>query len=109
MDAGAGQDAADSQAADPDVETRGGILPAEAIAALAQAGGIRAAAAFAPDQIQPASLDLRLGATAYRVRTSFLPGATRTVQACVERLSLHRIDLRPGAVLETGCVYIAEL
>ncbi|TXN57544.1 2'-deoxycytidine 5'-triphosphate deaminase, partial [Methylobacterium sp. WL18] len=39
MNAGAGQDAADSQAADPDVETRGGILPAEAIAALAQAGG----------------------------------------------------------------------
>ncbi|TXN04674.1 2'-deoxycytidine 5'-triphosphate deaminase [Methylobacterium sp. WL64] len=109
MNAGAGQDAADSQAADPGVEIRGGILPAEAIAALAQAGGIRTAAAFAPDQIQPASLDLRLGATAYRVRTSFLPGAARTVQACVDRLSLHTIDLRPGAVLETGCVYIAEL
>jgi len=109
MNAGAGMDAADSQAADSAVETRSGILPAEAIAALAQAGGIRAAEPFAGDQIQPASLDLRLGATAYRVRTSFLPGAARTVQACVERLSLHRIDLRPGAVLETGCVYIAEL
>ncbi|MDP4003213.1 2'-deoxycytidine 5'-triphosphate deaminase [Methylobacterium sp. NEAU K] len=104
MNAGAGM-----QDADPGAETRAGILPAQAIAALAEAGGIRAASAFASDQIQPASLDLRLGAKAYRVRTSFLPGATRTVQACVARLSLHAIDLRPGAVLETGCVYIAEL
>ncbi len=64
---------------------------------------------YAADQIQPASLDLRLGERAYRVRTSFLPGGSRTVGACVERLSLHAIDLRPGAVLETGCVYIAEL
>ncbi|TXM88368.1 2'-deoxycytidine 5'-triphosphate deaminase, partial [Methylobacterium sp. WL116] len=46
---------------------------------------------------------------AWRVRTSFLPGAARAVSACVERLAFHEIDLRPGAVLETGCVYIAEL
>ncbi len=104
MTAGAGTGAADSGP-----ESRGGILPAQAIAALAQAGGIRTARPFAADQIQPASIDLRLGDTAYRVRTSFLPGAVRTVQACVQRLSLHTIDLRPGAVLETGCVYIAEL
>ena len=44
------------------------------IAALAEAGGIRAHYPFAPGQIQPASLDLRLGAVAYRVRASFLPG-----------------------------------
>ncbi|GJE36273.1 2'-deoxycytidine 5'-triphosphate deaminase [Methylobacterium persicinum] len=88
---------------------RDGILPAQAIATLAQAGGICPATPFAADQIQPASLDLRLGARAYRVRTSFLPGASRTVDACVDHLSFHAIDLRPGAVLETGCVYIAEL
>ncbi|MBP1183220.1 2'-deoxycytidine 5'-triphosphate deaminase [Methylobacterium sp. PvR107] len=104
MNAGARRGAADSG-----VKGRAGILPAQAIAELAAAGGIRTARAFATDQIQPASLDLRLGDTAYRVRTSFLPGTSRTVQACVERLSLHAIDLRPGAVLETGCVYIAEL
>ncbi|MDP4024332.1 2'-deoxycytidine 5'-triphosphate deaminase [Methylobacterium sp. NEAU 140] len=90
-------------------DMRDGILPAQAIAALTGAGGIRPASAYAPDQIQPASLDLRLGDRAFRVRTSFLPGTTRTVQACVDRLSLHAIDLRPGAVLETGCVYIAAL
>ena len=88
---------------------RDGILPAQAIEALAASGGIRPRGVFAPDQIQPASLDLRLGAKAYRVRTSFLPGSSRTVRACVDRLSLHEVDLRPGAVLETGCVYIAEL
>ncbi len=88
---------------------REGILPAQAIAALTEAGGIRPSTPYAPDQIQPASLDLRLGERAYRVRTSFLPGASRTVGACVEGLSLHAVDLRPGAVLETGCVYIAEL
>ncbi len=104
MNAGAATGAAESSA-----DGRSGILPAQAIAALAQAGGIRTASPFAPDQIQPASLDLRLGAKAYRVRTSFLPGSGRTVQACVDRLSLHAVDLRPGAVLETGCVYIAEL
>ncbi|MCJ2007245.1 2'-deoxycytidine 5'-triphosphate deaminase [Methylobacterium sp. E-041] len=88
---------------------RDGILSGEGIAALARAGGILPASAFAADQIQPASLDLRLGARAWRVRTSFLPGAARAVSACVERLAFHEIDLRPGAVLETGCVYIAEL
>lgn len=86
-----------------------GILPAQAINALTRAGGILPATPFAPDQIQPASLDLRLGQRAYRVRTSFLPGASRSVETCVQHLSFHAIDLRPGAVLETGCVYIAEL
>ncbi|MGU3540920.1 2'-deoxycytidine 5'-triphosphate deaminase [Methylobacterium sp. A54F] len=85
-----------------------GILPAQAIAALTRDGAIRPDQPYAADQIQPASLDLRLGARAYRVRTSFLPGA-RPVSACLDMLALHAIDLRPGAVLETGCVYIAEL
>ena len=91
-------------------ETGGqGILPAQAIRALTEAGAIRPASPYAGDQIQPASLDLRLGDRAYRVRTSFLPGAQRSVATCAERYKLHEIDLRDGAVLETGCVYIAEL
>jgi dCTP deaminase len=87
----------------------GGILPAQAIAALTQAGAILPATPYASDQIQPASLDLRLGRRAYRVRTSFLPGSGRPVSACIDALSLHEIDLSDGAVLETGCVYIVEL
>ncbi|MCJ2081421.1 2'-deoxycytidine 5'-triphosphate deaminase [Methylobacterium sp. J-090] len=85
-----------------------GILAAKGIAALTEAGAIRPDSAYAPDQIQPASLDLRLGARVFRVRTSFLPGA-RTVQACIQAFVLHEMDLTQGAVLETGCVYIAEL
>src|ERR1700749_3918563 len=85
-----------------------GILPDRMIAALAKAGGILPAFDFAPDQIQPASLDLRLGDTAYRVRASFLPGHT-TVAERIDQLKLHEIALGDGAVLETGCVYIVPL
>src|ERR1051325_2501979 len=85
-----------------------GILPDRMIAALARGGGILPAYDFAPDQIQPASLDLRLGDTAYRVRASFLPGST-TVADRIEHLKLHEISLADGAVLETGCVYIVPL
>ena len=61
------------------------------------------------DQVQPASIDLRLGATAYRVRSSFLPGAGRTVSQCLDDMAMHRIDLQDGAVLEKSCVYIVPL
>ncbi|MBM3528100.1 MAG: 2'-deoxycytidine 5'-triphosphate deaminase [Alphaproteobacteria bacterium] len=86
-----------------------GILPDFQIAELAEAGGIRPVAPFAPDQIQPASLDLRLGNTAFRVRASFLPGPRTTVAKRIEELKLHAFPLAGGAVLETGCVYIVPL
>ena len=86
-----------------------GILPDHMIAALAKAGGIRPARDFATDQIQPASLDLRLGNVAYRVRASFLPGPRTTVVERIGELKLHEIALTEGAVLETGCVYIVPL
>src|SRR5215213_5959344 len=79
------------------------------IAALAKSGGIIPSYAFDPDQIQPASLDLRLGEVAYRVRASFLPGPATTVAERIEDLKLHEIALTDGAVLETGCVYIVPL
>jgi dCTP deaminase len=86
-----------------------GILPDHMIAALAEAGGIRSSTPFVDDQIQPASLDLRLGGIAYRVRASFLPGPQAKVEDRIRQLKLHEIDLRNGAVLETGCVYIVPL
>jgi len=86
-----------------------GILPDRLIAALADAGGIIATAEFADDQIQPASLDLRLGEVAYRVRASFLPGPDATVAERIDDLKLHEIALGDGAVLETNCVYIVPL
>ncbi len=61
------------------------------------------------DQVQPASIDLRLGAIAYRVRSSFLPGQNRTVRECLDDMAMHSIDLKDGAVLEKSCVYIVPL
>src|SRR5690349_5527500 len=85
-----------------------GILPDRMIAALAAGGAILSENKFVPDQVQPASLDLRLGEIAYRVRASFLPGRT-TVAQRIDGLKLHEISLGDGAVLETGCVYIVPL
>jgi dCTP deaminase len=71
---------------------------------------IGAGASFLDDQIQPASLDLRLGETAFRLRASFLPGAgARVIDRLDDQLVMHKIDLRPGAVLETGCVYLVQV
>jgi dCTP deaminase len=86
-----------------------GILPDRMIAALADDGGILCEYPFVPDQIQPASLDLRLGQIAYRVRASFLPGPGATVAQRIDELKLHEIVLTEGAVLETNCVYIVPL
>jgi dCTP deaminase len=86
-----------------------GILPDRMIAELAADGSIRAHYPFAPGQIQPASLDLRLGGIAYRVRASFLPGPGTTVAERLVELKLHEFSLSGGAVLETGCVYIVPL
>ena len=86
-----------------------GILPDRTIKALADAGGILPAYPFVPDQIQPASLDLRIGDVAYRVRASFLPGPRITVAKRIDQLKLHEFSLEHGAVLETGCVYIVPV
>lgn len=86
-----------------------GILPDRDIAALFSSGALASGRPLDADQIQPASLDLRLGEKAWRVRASFMPGRNATVGDKLARLKLHEIDLRGGAVLETGCVYIVPL
>ncbi|WP_297694633.1 2'-deoxycytidine 5'-triphosphate deaminase [Phenylobacterium sp.] len=88
---------------------RPGILPCQSIDALIAAGAIAADNPFEPDQVQPASLDLRLGARVWRVRASFLPGEGRKVAERIGEVAMHELDLVAGAVLERGCVYIAEL
>lgn len=85
-----------------------GILPDSHIEKLFADGALKTIKALDDDQIQPASLDLRLGEIAYRVRASFLPGKS-SVQEKLERFKLHEFDLTKGAVLETGCVYIVPL
>ena len=85
-----------------------GVLSDRLVHALIEEGAVALARPLAERQVQPASLDLRLGETAYRVRASFLPGEA-SVEEKLARYSLHEIDLRRGAVLETGCVYIVPL
>ncbi len=86
-----------------------GIQPDHTIRAFLESGIIGCDVAPVEGQVQPSSLDLRLGARAYRVRASFLPGPDRSMRERLSQLALHEIDLTRGAVLETGCVYIAEL
>ena len=86
-----------------------GILTDRMIAEMTAAGHILPSAPYADGQVQPASLDLRLGPIAYRVRASFLPGPGSTVERRIKDLHLHTIPLADGAVLETGCVYIVPL
>ena len=86
-----------------------GILPCQSIDDLIARGAIGSATPFDADQVQPASLDLRLGARCWRVRASFLPRLGRTVESRLADVAMHELDLTKGAVLERGCVYIAQL
>ena len=88
-----------------------GVLASQQIAQMIAEGAITTPddAPVAADQIQPASLDLRLSGVAYRIRASFLAGHGRAVAARLPDFEMHRIDLAEGAVLEKGCVYLVPL
>ncbi|MDJ0630261.1 MAG: 2'-deoxycytidine 5'-triphosphate deaminase [Rhodobacter sp.] len=86
-----------------------GVLPSQALRAMIARGEIAADPPIDTAQIQPASLDLRLGSTAYRVRASFLSGQGQNVSDRLDEFTMHRIDLSGGAVLEKGCVYVVPL
>ncbi len=88
---------------------KSGVLPIQEIEALIENGFVSMSPGPVKGQIQPASLDLRLGAKAYRIRASFLPGPGVTVKHRLSDLKLHEINLTDGAVLETGCVYVVPL
>src|SRR3972149_5547385 len=101
--------------ADPPAEAprsafaRTGILPSQAIRAMIAGGEIMAAPEIEANQIQPASLDLRLGKIAYRIPASFLPGPDAPGRDKLTQLKFHEIHLTKGAVLEAGCVYLVPL
>ena len=83
-----------------------GVLPSHELEHLIRSTKeIEALEPIEDSQIQPASLDLRLGAVAYRVRASFLPGKNATVAQRLSELAMHEMDLSRGGVLERGCVY----
>src|SRR5690349_8345301 len=70
-----------------------GILPAQDLFKAIENREIRAADDITDDQVQPASLDLRLDRKAYRVRASFLPGPNATVEDKLRTFSMHEMDI----------------
>jgi dCTP deaminase len=86
-----------------------GVLPNQEIEKLIEVGSITSDVPIDPEQIQPASLDLRVGGIAFRIRASFLPGSREKVENRLKSLKMHEIDLIDGAVLEKGCVYLVPL
>lgn len=95
--------------AEPEVPLRSGLLPTQLIEDLIETGRVSADQSILPEQIQPASLDLRLGAKAYRVRASFLPGNVATVSQRLNELTIDELDLTSSALMETGGVFIVPL
>jgi dCTP deaminase len=95
------------------VAAASGILPVQAIRRLIEADHLRPTCAdhpILPDQLQPASVDLRLGAGAWRVRASFLPGRDVPVGKRLSEIALHSFEFGEGGkVLEVGCVYVVPL
>ena len=88
-----------------------GVVVDNMLRQMVKNGGIAANCPIGDNQFQPASLDLRLGSFAYRLRASFLPGLGKSVRNVLESsdLVLHKVNLSDGAVLEIGCVYLAPL
>jgi len=93
----------------PNDRSIGEVLPSQDIRRLVSKGSIRGIETIIEEQIQPASLDLRLSSKAYRIRASFLPGRSASVEEKISEFAMHEIDLRNGAVLEKGCVYLIQL
>src|SRR5712671_5568409 len=87
---------------DPNSPFTTGILPSQKIQELIDVGYIKAPSPIPSAQIQPASMDLRLGPVAYRVRASFLPGKDSTVNKKLDEFLMHEIDLSKPSVLEKG-------
>jgi dCTP deaminase len=83
-----------------------GILPSQEIRELIHNRKIWALPAINDSQIQPASIDLRLGNVAYRVQASFLPSRTSTIKSKIDDMKLAEIDLTRPALLERGAVFV---
>ena len=77
-----------------------GVIPNQRLSDMIDRGEISATVPVTDAQVQPASLDLRLGDVAYRVRASFLAGQDAKVADRLGEFEMHRVDLTPGAVLK---------
>jgi dCTP deaminase len=104
-------DVAPHRSLDPELSHEAsGVLPSQALLAARQDWILSGDYMIHPDAIQPASIDLRLGESAWPLRCSFLPDASSTVEAKVRDVAFEeKIDLRDGAVLERDRPYLVPL
>jgi dCTP deaminase len=86
-----------------------GVLPSQLLSRAHDLGWIIAEAPLGPKQIQPASLDLRLGPIAHRLRCSFLPGKSTVAERLADFEMGSPIELNGGAILERGRPYLIPL
>ncbi|WBU61778.1 2'-deoxycytidine 5'-triphosphate deaminase [Paracoccus albus] len=86
-----------------------GVFPDSKLRELIGSGAIVGSQPITDAQVQPASLDLRLGKRAWRLRASFLPGKGARIDERLADFEMHSMDLSNGAVLEKGCVYLVPL
>ncbi|MEE2774382.1 MAG: 2'-deoxycytidine 5'-triphosphate deaminase [Pseudomonadota bacterium] len=86
-----------------------GVLPYQSIQTLVSKKHILSSTPIENSQIQPSSIDLRLGYRAWRLQASFLPGTNSTVGERLEDLAMHEIDLSQGCIFEKNCVYLVLL
>jgi dCTP deaminase len=85
-----------------------GILPSQIIQSLIDSSRIVSPLPIDKDQIQPASMDLRLGREAFQVSASFLPGNS-TIEKKINELLIRKISLDDSAVFEPRSVFIVPL
>ncbi|MBI3600204.1 MAG: 2'-deoxycytidine 5'-triphosphate deaminase [Nitrospinae bacterium] len=85
-----------------------GVIPVQQIKGLIEKGIIKSAYPITESQFQPASLDLRVGNTAYRIRSSFLPQRC-SVEERLKDLFMYEIDLSKNGILEKGNIYLIPL
>ena len=90
----------------------GGAVPSQQLERLVALGVIKTDVPLDTNQIQPASIDLRLGRKAYRVRSSFLPGRDRTVSDCLRSHRTHKVktnsEIDLGCGMRANCIARAE-
>ena len=85
-----------------------GVIPVQKLKSLIKNGAIRSGVPLRKDQFQPASLDLRIGKKAYRIRSSFLP-QKGSVRKKLKDLFMYEIDLSKNGILEKGNIYLIPL
>ncbi len=86
-----------------------GVFPSQLIRHYIERGRITATSPIQEEQIQPASLDVRLGNTAYEVSASVIPGRHNTVLEKLDSVDPVAHDLREPTTLEVGHVYVVPL